>query len=163
MKNPPINWSEVPTSKAPMLRIVRAPVHGRADFVILSARDFGVFVHWDDRLRRNVPCTDPHGCICQDREVGTSWKTYLAAVPVNGGKVVLVEVTADAWRAAHGVDVLKARGSLRGFRLTLSRTRREASAPVVAGLFGPVGTLEAALPESPNVKDELQRIWYSRL
>lgn len=164
MIRPPINWSEVPTSTRPKLLIVRAPISASTTWTVLSDRDYGVFMHWIPSLKRNQPCTDPYGCPCQDNHaLGTKWLTYLACQETRGGRVRLVEITSDAWIKVEGTKWLENRGSLRGLRLVLRREQHARTGRVIAELHDPAGADPDALPPSPNVKDELQRIWFSKL
>jgi len=163
MMRPPVNWSEQPGDKRPMLKILRAPIDGLLELTIISERDFGVFIHWVERLKRNQPCTDPYGCLCQSEILPVSWKTYLAVQEVRGGKIRLVEVPSMAWTECQGVKWLENRGSLRGCRIALKRLPHTKQGKVIATLYDPVVADIAALPPCPNVKDELQRIWFVRL
>lgn len=163
MIRPPINWSDQPSSREPMLKILHAPVDGRLELVVLCERDFGVFVHWDHKLRRNQPCTDPYGCICQVGPVPTSWRTYLGVQLVRGGKIALAELSSPAWTTCKGVKWIEHRGTLRGARLTLERYPHTKEGQIIAHLYEPVVEDLTYLPPAPNVKDELTRIWFSRL
>jgi len=160
---PPINWSDIPPDRVGGLKIYHAPTNGILEMRILSNMEFGVFGHWDDRSRRNRPCIDPHGCICQERSVSMWWKCYLGIQLIHGHKVGLAEVTSDAWRGCAGTRLREARGDLRGLKLVLSREPHTPQGRVVCQLYEPSVDLRDGLPPSPDVKEELQRIWFARL
>jgi len=48
-----INWSDQPPSRPAMLKIMRAPLCGKAYYDVLSDKAFGVFVHWLEKINRN--------------------------------------------------------------------------------------------------------------
>lgn len=160
---PHINWSEDPSHRPKTAPIRHAPASGQSEFLLLSEVELGLFGHWNRHLKRNVPCTDPHGCICQEEAIPTWWRCYIGAREPQG-RIVLVEVTAHAWLLCGGVAWRTQRGTLRGSLITLKRSPQTKEGKVVARLHEPPGQLDlTTLPSAPDVKAELQRIWYSRL
>lgn len=159
-----IHWEDDPGDRQSMLKIEHADHTRVKRFVVLSKRATGVFGHWDDELKRNVPCLDPWApCKCRDRPMPTWWRCYLAVL-ADRGKVRLAEITKDAWLECRGQGVTDQRGTLRGLTLTLDRRPRIKTGAVVAQLLEPAALPDdVSLPTSPNVKTELERIWYSRL
>jgi len=157
-----IHWEDDPGGREPLLHIIHADHTKRIETICLSDRWFGVFGHWDEEKRRNVPCLDPFApCVCRDRPVPTWWRCYLAALRPSK-KVGLVEVTKDAFQACHMRQVAEGRGTLRGIKVVLDRRPRIKTGAVVVELYDP-GTDTGDLPPAPNVKRELERIWFSRL
>lgn len=163
MIRPPINWSDQPTDRPKICPIRSAQPGPPQEFLILSECEFGVFGHWDDQLKRNRPCTDPHGCICQERAVSTWWKCYLGCQEPKG-RLVLVELSGLAWLNAQGVKHREARGHLRGLKITLERYPKTKQGHIIARLYEPSVEIDLnGIPRPPDVKEELQRIWFSRL
>ena len=146
-----------------MLKILRAPLCGKTYYDILSDKAFGVITHWIEKIQRNQPCTKPGYCCCDDDIVPTTWRAYLAVAEQRTGIVRLAEVTSEAWIEAGGVAVTERCHTLRGMILEMSRTKPHKSGRVVVRLLNPSAPRLWVLPPPPQVKDELERIWGSKL
>lgn len=163
MMYPNIDEDRMPGDRQPMLKILHPPADGIMELWVLADREFGKFVHWDDRLRRNVPCVDPYGCICQERKVGVSWRAYLGVYDPRRKKNGIADLTADCWRDAGLLGWAEARGSLRGLKLVLSRFPHTSQGKQICKVYEPSIPQDDALPVRFCVKTELSRIWFVRL
>lgn len=157
-----IHWDDhPPTDELPKLNIFRAPHAYTAKLVVLSRRGAGVFGHWNEGERRNLPCNHPWECYCDGNPVERWWRYYLGAW--TGKVVVLVELSKDAFLAAQVEQLVKNRGTLRGLFLDLTREPRVKTGRVVATFREP-----AALPDDdrlgpePDLQAALTRIWYGK-
>jgi len=159
-----IHWEDDPGGHIPMLKIEHADHRYTKDYLVISDRAVGVVGHWFEDRKRNGPCLDPFApCPCREQPLPTWWRCYLAALD-KGGKVRLVEITKDAWLACRGQGITDKRGTLRGMRVTLAREPRIKTGAVVCQLLEPVSLPDDySLPAAPNIKVELERIWFSRM
>jgi len=158
---PPVNWCDPPDPYELNTRlcIVCAPPHGHLDFVLLNDLWHGAPIHWIDQ--RTTPCTKGNGCRCETEDIPARWKAWIGATSYQTRRIVLVEVTAAALLAA-GLDTPALGGKiLRGLSLRISRDKATKTGRVVAELLDRPRVPANKMPDPPNVRLELSRIWYA--
>lgn len=160
---PPIGWAqEPPAGPGKYLPIYRAQTTGSFDVYGINDHITGAFLHVIDE--RDVPCLG--SCLtCDLCKQGRSkrWKAWLPAWEPRYCRVVLLELTADAVRAA-GDDLAVNGQSLRGRCLRVFRLGRDGkkprakNAPVRVFITEDVMT-DDQLPERIDCKAALRRLW----
>jgi len=158
----PITWSDQPTSRPPMMKILHAPPDRPLEAIIVNEREVGVFIHWRDDLRRNQPCQGTF-CTCQQKHLPIAWKAYLGCFDVARKKLAIAELTSPAWQEAGLLAIREKRGTLRGLKLSLSRFNRQPQGRVMCKVYTVDQSIVDALPDQFDVKAELERIWFSRV
>lgn len=153
----PIDWIDRPgQTELAFVPIYSAIPRARLLLVCLSDKVVGVNTHFIDGS--TIPCVgkDAHCEGCQAKKA-KRWKGYIGAWEPLNERVVLAEITLDAYRT--GPAQLRGDGpGLRGYSIVLSRQGKKPNAPVrveIAAL--PVDP--GSLPKAPDVKAVLRNIW----
>lgn len=134
-------------------QIVRTPSEGMLKAIVLSVDLVGKLTHWNGN--QTVPHTDPYCAAC----VGGSkmdWHGYVAVASFKSREVAIMEFTFAAKTAFE--HYLRVHGSLRGALLLANRVSKKSNARIRISLE-PSKELPIALPEAPDVKDFLRRMW----
>lgn len=150
-----ILWDDEPSTAQPtLIPIVSAIPQTAQLLVVLGDRVCGVYTHF--YLERTVPCLGAIGnCVCQSIAMSKRWKGYLGAYDTFSERMVLAEITMEAYRLCPGLHV---QSGLNRRVLRLFKSGKKKQSPARAELLGSYdGPL--LLPPCPDVRDALCRIW----
>jgi len=149
------NWTDRPpdTKSQPALTLKRTGPTKTVG-ICLSNKPIGTLVHfWRGRTR---PCLGPLLCeACHDGQT-RRWKGYLALYNPDERKVWIHEFTENAYGGIG--EALESFTSLRGHWIRFERTKPVSNAPVVATV-SPSKSPSDTIPEDPDIKQVLNRIW----
>lgn len=152
-----VQWADAPDSGRTVMYHIYAPKPGRdVNLVILGETLHGAYTHWIDKRTRPCMGTKEN---CEGCQLGIDkrWKGYLACWDRGKGRLVLAEVTREAYLRCPQFEVWK--GQLRGKTLKLQRngeSRNSRVTATVAHYGGPPGSL----PPAFNVVTALEHIWF---
>lgn len=139
--------------REPRIEIVRTPKTGGLAGLCLSHDVAGAYTHW--YRNRTRPCTRP-ACEACENKCPWRWHGYLAIMSTMTQNVVILEITTgpldaiDAWMKAHG--------TLRGARISVTRVNKNPNARVKMTIT-PAAADQRTLPEAPPIAYHLAKIW----
>jgi len=108
---------------------------------------------------RTTPCLSPGPCEGCDANLEVRYKAYLAIYFPRDAVIAIFETTDHGGQVL--VDHYKKNGSIRGKKLTVWRTGKKDNGPCNC-LLSQLPDVMSALPEAPDVREFLNRMWYSR-
>jgi len=147
-----------PEKIQPRFPLIRTPNGGkRASFIILTDKPLMYPTHWV--RSRTTPCLAPENCEGCNAEVEIRYKLYVAVYFPSDAQIAVLETT------DHGGQTIFAHwqkyGSVRGRKLTVWRSGKKDNSPCNSSI-SPQPLDITALPESPDVRAYLNRMWFSR-
>jgi hypothetical protein len=115
--------NDPPPRQGPELRVIRLKGNEVKEVVILSRKLWGVFIHFDERLRRSEPCLENTetcpGCVAKRP---SKWRGYFH-VTEPGSRPFILELTPEAAREFQ--DSMGPVKSYRGARAVFRRTKAD--------------------------------------
>lgn len=124
-------------------------------FVCFSPNVTAVFVHFDQRIMRHVPCVGENACTyCIDSQT-RRWMGYVAGARCDTHEICIAEVTEGAARRLIDLGLLP--GKLRAQVVTLYREKDHKNAPVM--VKAEKHSKPSNIPEDFDPMPHLLRMW----
>lgn len=137
----------------PSMDLIRTPAGGALTGIITSHEPIAVPTHWHGG--QTMPCTGSECPACAQLKPKT-WHVYLGLWGPQSAKHVIFECTASAAEKLYAW--LETRDSLRLAQLAAARRGKRENGKVEL-MLKPISTAHLSLPEAPDLRAQLTRIW----
>jgi len=149
---------DFPERIQPRYPLIRTPPGGKRLAVIaLTEKPLLYPTHWV--RSRTTPCLDPEPCEGCNADLETRYKLYFAVYFPADAQIAVLETTDHGGQNVW--DHWKKHGSIRGRKITIWRSGKKENSPCNSSI-SPQMLEITALPESPDVRSYLNRMWFSR-